>query len=183
MMRRRLLPLIPFLLMAIPAMASEGAAEGSPVLGFSLRLLNMLLFFGLLVFLAARPIRGFFEKHTEELRDKLNLSRKQEDEAARLVIESEALTRSIADEVEKLRRKFEEERARLLAEARALSEATLLRLRQEHARALAQLQVEAGRMLASHVLQAARRESLSYLKSNLTPADRLRFLGSMAQRP
>jgi len=182
MMRHRLLLLIILLLTAVPAMASEGAAEGNPVLGFSLRLLNMLLFFGLLVFLVARPIRVFFEKSTEELRDKLNLSRKQEDEAARLLKEAEALTRSIADEVEKLRRKFEEERARLSGEARALSEATLLRLRQEHTRALAQLQVEAGRLLASQVLRAARSESLAYLKTNLTPADRGRFLGSLAER-
>jgi F0F1-type ATP synthase membrane subunit b/b' len=169
--------------MAGPLWASEEASAGNPVLGISLRLLNMVLFFGGLVYLLARPIRGFFEKRTEDLRGKLGGSLRKEEEGKRLVREAEELLEGMETEVDKLHRKFEEERGRLRTELTASTEEAARRLRKDHQRALASLDEEAQKALAAHAFQAARRESLAYLKSHLTAADRARFLATLAGEP
>ena len=181
-MWRRTAFLIAWILLgtAGPLWASEEASAVNPVLGWSLRLLDMVLFFGGLVYLLARPIRGFFEKHTEDLREKLAGSLRMEEEEKRLAAEAGALLSGMDAEADKLKRKFEEERLRLREEMRASTEAALRRLREDHRRALVALDAEAQKELAAHAFRSARRESLDYLGSHLTAADRARFIATLA---
>ena len=160
--------------------ASEGAPGGNPVLGWALRLLNMILFFGGLLYLLARPIRGFFEKHTEDLREKLEGSLRKEEEGKLLTREAGDLLAGMDAEVDGLRRKFEQERARLRAEMTASTEEASRRLREDHRKALVSLEEEARKALAAHAFQAARRGSMAYLGTHLTAADRARFLAGLA---
>jgi len=163
-----------------PAAASEEASAGNPVLGWFLRLLNMILFFGGLVYLLARPIRGFFEKLTEDQQDKLDGSLLKEQEGKRLNTEAEILLAGMDAELDGLRRKFEEERGRVRAEWAASSKEAVRRLREDHRKALASLEENARESLAAYAFQAARRESLAYLSAHLTAADRTRFIAALA---
>jgi len=181
MLRRAAFPVALILLGAAePAAASEGAAAGNPVLGWSLRLLNMILFFGGLIYLLARPVRGFFEKHTEDLREQMEGSLRKEEEGKRLDREAGDLLAGMDAEMDALRRKFGEERGRLRGEWTAASEEAARRLREDHRRALTILEENARKALYTYALQTARRESLAYLGANLTAADRARFIAGFA---
>ena len=173
--------LIVLIMLAVPVLAAEGGHEGNPILGISFRVLNLVLFFGLLVYLAARPIRGFFEKHTEGIQEELAASLEQELKAKRLAQEAEALQAGVDAEVEKVRRRFEEERQRLGSEMRAYTQTALARLKDEHVRGAAHQEEEFRRNLAAYALDAARKESAAYLQAHLTPDDRSRFLDGVAK--
>jgi F0F1-type ATP synthase membrane subunit b/b' len=169
------------LLVAAPLAASggEGHGEGETPLGLLLKVVNLIAFFGLLAYLMARPLRAFFEKHTEGIRAALDGSRAREAEAKDLEAQALALAASVEAEVAALRARFEEDRKRVRRDLEASTERALARLRADHGRALAQLEASFKAALTAHTLNAVREEAMRSLAKDLTPADRARFLESV----
>jgi F0F1-type ATP synthase membrane subunit b/b' len=175
-MRCRALFLV-LLFSAAPLLAAGGhAGEGSPVLGVFLKVLNVGAFFGLLIFLMARPLRGFFEKQTEGIRASLDASRSNEREALELEAKARDLAASVEGEVAVLKERFASDRERVREEIEGATGRALARLRADHARSLSQMEAAFRSRLVSRTLQAAREEALGILAKDLTPADRARFL-------
>jgi F0F1-type ATP synthase membrane subunit b/b' len=177
----RNLLVLALLLVAAPLAASggEGHGEGETPLGLLLKVVNLIAFFGLLAFLMARPLRAFFEKHTEEIRAALDGSRAREAEAQDLEAQARTLAASVETEAAALRARFEEDRMRIRRDLEASTERALARLRADHGRALAQLEASYKAEWTAHALRAVREEALRSLAKDLTPADRARFLASV----
>jgi len=172
--------IVAFLFAAAPLMASEGHAGGvHPALGNVLKALNLIVFFGLILYLLARPLRGFFEKHTEGIRSALDGSRAKEREAADLEAGARALASSIDGEAAALRARFAADRERVRRDLESATTRALARLRTDHEHALAQLELSFRTDLVAHTLRAARAEAEKSLQGSLTPADRARFLESV----
>lgn len=165
---------------AAPLMAAEGHAGGAhPALGNALKAFNLVVFFGLIIYMLARPARGFFEKHTEGIRSALDDSRAKERDAADLEAGARALASSIDDEVTALRARFAADRERVRRDLEGATARALARLRTDHAHALVQLEASFRADLVAHTLRAARAEAEKSLQGGLTPADRARFLASV----
>lgn len=173
----RRVAIVAVLFAAAPLMASEGHAGGvHPALGNALKALNLVVFFGLIIYMLARPARGFFEKHTEGIRSALDGSRAKERDAADLEAKARALASSIDAEVAALRARFAADRERVRQDLEAATARALARLRTDHERALAQLELTFRADLVAHTLRAARTEAVKSLEGGLAPADRARFL-------
>jgi len=175
-MWRRLL-FLAILCVAAPALASEAhGGGGNPALGAVVKILNLVAFFGILIYIMARPLRGFFEKHTEGIRSSIDDSRTKEREAVDLEAQARALAATVDAEVEALRARFAADRERVKTELQTSTTKALARLRTDHERSLRQLEDSFRRDLMAHALHAAQAEAVRSLKTDLTPADRARFL-------
>lgn len=175
MWRRALV--VALLCFAAPALASEAhGGGGGDVLGAVIKTLNVVAFFGLLVYLLARPMRGFFEKHTEGIRTAIDDSRAKEREAVELEAQARALAASVDVEIDALRARFAADRERVKSDLEASTARAVARLRTDHERSLKQLENSFRRDLVAHTLKAARVEAERSLGRDLTPGDRARFL-------
>jgi len=168
---------------ALPAWASEGGAEtflGLPVVVW--KTLNLLGFFGLLVYLLAKPMAAFFRTRREGIARQLEEAGKQRQEAERLTTEMGQKVASLQGEIaslqERLRREGEREREALTEQGET-----------EAARFLAQIDQEASRRVEDARAQLAREAAglaadlaLELLAKELTPADRERIFNSTLER-
>jgi len=175
----RRLPLVTVLLLvAAPALASSEAAAPATFLGLPVWLwktANLLAFFGLLVYLLARPMSQFFHARREEVARSLADAARQRDEAAQMKSEMEKRVAALQGEIAALRQRLRSDGEREKADLKRAGEADAARL-------LAQLDQEAQRrvqearsQLAGEAAKIAAELALELLQRELTPADRDRI--------
>lgn len=170
-------------LAALPALA---ATEGpTTFLGLPTalwKLLNLLAFVGLLVYLLAKPMRGFFRAREESVRRQLAEAAQQRERAAQLESEMARRVASLEGEIRALRERLrqEGERERRLLEQQGEADA---------ARLLAQLDDEAKRRveearvgLAREAADVAADLAREIIEKELTPADRERIFARTLER-
>lgn len=170
-------------LAALPALA---ATEGpTTFLGLPTalwKLLNLLAFVGLLVYLLAKPMRGFFRAREESVRRQLAEAAQQRERAAQLESEMARRVASLEGEIRALRERLrqEGERERRLLEQQGEADA---------ARLLAQLDDEAKRRveearvgLAREAADVAADLAREIIAKELTPADRERIFARTLER-
>jgi len=173
------------LLLAAPALASSEAGAGATFLGLPVWLwktANLLAFVGLLVYLLAKPMSGFFRARREEIGRHIAEAARQREEAVRMKAEMEGRIASLTGEIAALRERLRLDGEREKAELERAGEA-------EAARLLAQLDQEAQRRvaeartaLAGEAAQIAADLALELLERELTPADRERIFNRTLER-
>lgn len=168
---------------ASPAWASAEAGDtflGLPrVLWYSL---NLIVFFGFLVYLLAKPMSRFFSTRREEIANQLAEAKRQREEAERLRAEVSARVGSLQDEIRVLRE-------RLRSEGEREKEALARQGEEEAARLLAQLDQEATRRTNEARTQLAREAAaiaadlaLELLQREISPEDRERIFRKTVDR-
>jgi F-type H+-transporting ATPase subunit b len=181
----RRLPIVTVaLLFAAPAFGSEGAVA-STFLGLPVWLwktANLLAFFGLLVYLLAKPLSQFFRTRREEIARALADAARQREEAVQMKAEMEKRVAALQGEIAALRERLASDGEREKAELARAGEA-------EAARVLAQLDLEAQRRvveararLAGEAAEIAAEMALELLQRELTPADRDRIFKRTMER-
>jgi F-type H+-transporting ATPase subunit b len=178
----RLVPLV-LLVAATPAWAAEKGGEtflGLPVVVW--KTANMLLFFGLLLYLLGRPLASFFAARRGDIAQRLAEAEAQKEEAARLRAEMEArvsrLSADIAALEERLRAEGEREREALERQGDAEARRLLEQMEREAARRAD----EARARLAGEAAAVAAELSLELLKREMTPEDRARIFTETLER-
>ena len=181
---RRLPIVTTLLLLAAPALASEGAAP-STFLGLPVWLwktANLLAFFGLLVYLLAKPMSHFFRTRREAVARGLADAARQRVEAAQMKAEMEKRVAALQGEIVALRERLARDGEREKAELERAGDV-------EAARLLAQLDQEAQRrvaeartQLAGEAATIAAELALELLQRELTPADRERIFKRTLER-
>ena len=181
-MRRWLAPL-PLWLVALPASAAQESAGGFlglPTLFW--KSANLVVFFGLMVYLLARPLQKFFHARREQIGVQMREAAQHQQEAERLRSEMEekvaALAGEIAELKDRLHREGEREREALERQGEAEAARLLAQLDQEASRRVD----EARRELASEAASVAAELALELLERELTPADRERIFRTTLER-
>ncbi len=99
-------------------MASEAHGGGDTMLTVVLKALNLVLFFGLLFLLIARPIRQFFESRDEAITDEIQGAKDKIARSENLLTDLEERIKSYEMEEKVIQERFEQEIHRLEQEAR-----------------------------------------------------------------
>ena len=181
---RRLPIVTTLLLLAAPALASESASP-STFLGLPVWLwktANLLAFFGLLVYLLAKPRSHFFRTRREAVARGLADAARQREEAAQMKADMEKRVAALQGEIVALRERLARDGEREKAELERAGDV-------EAARLLAQLDQEAQRrvaeartQLAGEAATIAAELALELLQRELTPADRERIFKRTLER-
>ncbi len=184
-MRQRLAPLAVAVLLtgaATPAWAAEGSSTflGLPrVLWYTL---NLVVFFGALAFLLAKPLARFFRSRSEEIAGQLAEARRQREEAERLRAEVGARVASLEQEIralrERLRREGEHERETLVRQGEEEAARFLAQVDQEATRRVNEARLQLTREAAAMAAELAR----ELLEKNLSPADQERIFAATVER-
>jgi F-type H+-transporting ATPase subunit b len=175
--------LLPLSLVALPAFAAEEGAGGflgvSPLVW---KIANLVVFFGLLFYLLARPLSRFFHARGEQIGTQMKEAALHQQEAERLRSEMEervaALAGEIAELKDRLRREGERERETLERQGEAEAARLVAQLDQEASRRVDQ----ARRELASEAASVAADLALELLERELTPEDRERIFRTTLER-
>lgn len=172
-----------FSLVAAPVIASEGGS--STFLGLPVALwktANMLLFFGLLAYLLAKPVSAFFRNRNDEIARKLSEAEKERAEAAQLRAEMEERTAKLADEIaalqERLRQEGEREKATLEQQGEEEAKHLLEQVEREAGRRVD----EARERLAAEAAAVAAELSVELLQREMTAEDRRRIFDETLER-
>ncbi len=172
------------LLAAMPAMAAEEGGEatflGLPVVLW--KTLNMLLFFGLLFYLLAKPLSRFFVARREEIVHQLEEARRQREEAERLRAEMEARVASLEHEILALQKRLREEGQRELEALERQGDEEAARLLRQVSQEADRRVEEARRTLAGEAARLASEMAFDLLRRELTPADRERIFKETLDR-
>lgn len=167
---------------ALPVLASEQAAEASPLKDLGWQILNMAILLAVLVYAGRGPIRNFFADRGTRIRTDL-------DEAAELLSQAEArysqwqhklielddeLTRLRAD----ARQRAEQDREAILAEAQAAAE----RIHRDAVATVEQELRRAQAMLRAQAAELATEIAEKILRDRLEDGDRDRLMDEFIAR-
>ena len=175
--RAGLLSLVGTLLAAVPAAAAEEAEAGGflGVPQIVWKIANFLIFFGLLGYFLAKPMRGFLRTRREAIAHKLAEAERQRNEAVRLQAETETRLAALSAEMQALRDRLaregvrereelikqgEREAARIIAQVEAEADRRVVAARQALAADAAQLATELARELLARELTAEDRDRI-----------------------
>jgi len=179
-------PFVVFLLLyAVPALASPAKEAPTTFLGLPVWLwktANLLVFFGLLVYLLAKPLSGFFHARREEIARQLADAARAREDAVKMKAEMESRVASLQGEIASLRDRLrtdgERERAELGRQGETEAARLLAQLDQEAQRRVA----EARTQLAGEAAAIAADLARELLERELTPADRERIFKRTLER-
>ena len=179
-------PFVVFLLLyAVPVLASPEKVAPTTFLGLPVWLwktANLLLFFGLLVYLLAKPLSAFFHARREEIARQLADAIRAREDAVKMKAEMESRVASLQGEIASLRDRLrsdgERERAELGRQGEAEAARLLAQLDQEAQRRVA----EARTQLAGEAAAIAADLARELLERELTPADRERIFKRTLER-
>lgn len=167
---------------ADPAWAAGGSDTwlGLPrVLWYTL---NLLLFFGLLGWLLAKPLSAFFRTRQEEIARQLAEATRQQEEAVRMKAEMERRLASLESEIAALRQRLYDdgvrERAALVQQGEQEAERLLAQLDREAERRREEAQASLAREAASVAAELA----WELLQREVTAEDRERIFRSTLER-
>lgn len=175
--------LVVLLAAAEPAWAASGGSDtwlGIPrVLWYTL---NLLLFFGLLGWLLAKPLAAFFRTRQEEIARALAEATRQQEEAARMRVEMERRVTSLEGEIAALRQRLRDdgvrERAALVQQGEQEAQRLLSQLDEEAARRREEAQASLAREAAGIAAELA----WELLQREVTPEDRERIFRTTLER-
>jgi len=170
-------------LAAAPVLASEGGS--STFLGLPVALwktANMLLFFGLLAYLLAKPVSAFFRNRNDEIARKLRDAEKERAEAAQLRAEMEERTAKLADEIAALQERLRQEGEREKAALERQGEEEAKRLLEQIEREADRRVDEARERLAAEAAAVAAELSVELLQREMTAEDRRRIFDETLER-
>ena len=172
------------LLAAMPAMAAEEGGEatflGLPVVLW--KTLNMLLFFGLLFYLLAKPLSRFFVARRDEIVHQLEEARRQREEAERMKAEMEARVASLESEILALQKRLHEEGQRELEALERQGDEEAARILRQVSQEADRRVEEARRSLAGEAARLASEMAYELLRRELTPEDRERIFRDTLDR-
>lgn len=181
----RLFIIFAMLFAAVPAWASEGAGEAAGFLGIPTlvwKILNFLVYFGLLIYLLRKPLANVFRSRREGVARVLTEAEQQQAEAARMKAEMDARVASLEREIAELRdrmaREGERERAALVSQGIAEADRVSTQLGEEADRRLAAARVTLAREAADVAAELA----WDLLKREVTPNDRERIFAETLAR-
>jgi F-type H+-transporting ATPase subunit b len=174
-----------FLLYALPVVAAPEKEAPTTFLGLPVWLwktANLVLFFGLLVYLLAKPLARFFHVRREEIARQLADAARAREEAVKMKAEMESRVASLEGEItalrDRLRSDGERERAELARQGEVEASRLLAQLDQEAQRRVA----EARAQLAGEAATIAADLALELLQREITPADRERIFKRTLER-
>jgi len=170
-------------LAAAPALASE--AGPSHFLGLPVALwktANMLLFFGLLAYLLAKPLTAFFRGRTQAIARRLGDADRERAEAVSLRAELEARTARLSDEIVALQERLRQEGEREKAALERQGEEEARRLVQQVEREAERRVEEAREQLAAEAAAVAAELSVELLQREMTAEDRRRIFDQTLER-
>jgi len=175
-------PAIPLWLLAVPAVAEEGGGGFLGLPSIFWKSANFVVFFGVMVYLLARPLTKYFRDRREQIASQMKEAAYHRQEAERLHAEMgekvAALAGEIAELKERLRRDGEREREALERQGEAEAARLVAQLDQEASRRVE----EARRELASEAAAVAADLALELLERELTPEDRERIFRATLAR-
>jgi F-type H+-transporting ATPase subunit b len=168
-------------LLAAPALAAGDAEEGV-VKDLLYRLFNLLLLLGVLVYLARKPIRGFFSDRRNQIRDSLNsateLCQRAETRYSKWQRKLADLEDELASIRETARERAEREREQILSDARAAAE----RIRHDARSAVDQEVRRAKAQLRDEASELAIELAAEILREQVTTQDRERLFDEFLER-
>ncbi len=175
--------LVVLLAAAEPAWAASGGSDtwlGIPrVVWYTL---NLLLFFGLLGWLLAKPMGAFFRTRQEEISRTLAEATRQQEEAVRMKAEMEQRVASLENEITALRQRLHDdgvrERAALAQQGEQEAQRLLSQLDGEAARRREEAQASLAREAAGIAADLA----WELLQREVTPEDRERIFRTTLER-
>ncbi len=174
---------VPVWLAAIPASAANeggGSFLGLPTLFW--KSANLVVFFGLMFYLLARPLSKFFRTRREQVGLQLKEAAAQEREAERLRSEMENKVSALAGEIAELKGRLRSEGEREREALERQGEAEAARLMSQLDREASRRVEEARRELASEAAAVAADLALELLERELTAADRERIFRTTLER-
>jgi len=175
--------LVVLLAAAEPAWAASGGGDtwlGIPrVVWYTL---NLLLFFGLLGWLLAKPMAAFFRTRREEIARALAEATRQQEEAVRMKAEMEQRVASLEGEIAALRQRLRDDGARERAALVQQGEEEAQRLLAQMDREAARRREEAQAALAREAAGIAAELAWELLQREVTPDDRERIFRTTLER-
>lgn len=167
---------------ATPAWAAEGANTFLGLPRFFWYSLNLIVFFGLLAYLLAKPMSRFFRSRSEEIASQLAEAKRQREEAERLRAEVEQRVASLQNEIavlrERLHREGEHEREALVRQGEEEAARFLAQVDQEATRRVAEARGQLTREAAALAAELAR----EILERDISDADRERIFAATVER-
>jgi F-type H+-transporting ATPase subunit b len=170
-------------LAASPAWASEGGSStflGLPVAIW--KTANMLLFFGLLAYLLAKPLTAFFRNRNQEIARRLSDAENERAEAAQLRAEMEERTAKLSEEIASLQERLRQEGEREKAALEIQGEEEAKRLLEQVEREAGRRVDEAREGLAAEAAAVAAELSVELLQREMTAEDRRRIFDETLAR-
>jgi F-type H+-transporting ATPase subunit b len=174
---------LPLWFFAVPALAAE--SEGGGFLGLPTlfwKTANLVVFFGLMFYLLARPLSRFFHARREQISAQMKGAAIHLQEAERLRAEMEEKMAALAGEIAELKERLrgEGEREREALERQGEEDAARLAAQFDH-EASRRID-EARRQLASEAASVAAELALELLARELTGDDRERIFRATLDR-
>lgn len=165
------------LLMAGAAAASEAAPGGhggidpAKIQDFTWRIVNFVVFAGILIYLLRKPAKAFFAKRSQEVAQTLEDLEAQKAAAEAAVREAEARLAAVADEREKIIQLYlsegEREKAKILEKANMAAE----RIKEMAKVTIEQETKKAAQNLKQEVVDQATKLAMDLIQKKATPAD------------
>ncbi len=175
--------LVVLLAAAEPAWASsEGGATWLGIPRVVWYTLNLLLFFGLLGWLLAKPMAAFFRTRQEEIARALAEAARQQEETVRMKAEMEQRIASLESEIAALRQRLRDdgvrERAALVRQGEEEAQRLLTQMEGEAVRRREEAQASLAREAAGIAAELA----WELLQREVTPEDRERIFRTTLER-
>lgn len=178
----RSLLLLLLLLTAAPALASEAGGHGGQLKDFLYRLLDFGITFGLLFYLARKPLQRALQQRRQGVSDELEQARQmQEDAEGRF----EACRRQLADadaRIATLVEDIREDSRRQCRQLQEQAETMAAEIRAEAARGAEREIAAARRQLHATAVDLAVALAEERLKQTLAPADQARLIDDYLRR-
>ncbi len=162
-----------FWLSATPVLASEGAADhGFDVVEFIARIVNTVLFFGVLYYFLKEPVKGFFSNRLSDIKASLDLAEHSREEAKTRLGEIDAKLASLDQELEEIekqaRKEAEKEKERINQQAKSEAEHIMAQAKAE----IDNIKRQAIGDLKKYVTDLGIEKAEAVLKDSLTDKDR-----------
>lgn len=149
----------------------HGGMDPAKVTDFIWRTVNFVVFAAILVYLLAKPAKGFFAKRSQDISQSLEDLEAKKTAAAQALKEAEARLAQVTGEREKIIQQYlaegETEKARILEKAEMVAS----RLREMASFSIEQETKKAVQELKQEVVGAATQMAQDLIKEKVTPAD------------
>jgi len=171
------------LTLATPLFAAGGGGDhGFDTAKFIAKVVNFLLFFGVLFFLVRKPIANFFSQRVQTIQDNLKLAEKSREEAKRQLDDIQAKMAELDHEISEIetvaKKEAERERERLKAEAEKEAERIVAHARVE----VESMKRDAIQSLKAYAAEMALDEAETMIRKAVTESDHQRLFAEFSQK-
>lgn len=163
-------------------MASEGGGHGFDVVEFIARLVNTVIFFGVLYYFLKEPVKGFFSKRLSDIKEALELAERSREEAKKRLQEIDEKLANLDRELEEIeqqaREEAEKEKQRITQQAKSEADHILAQAKAE----IEQIKRRAIADLKEYVTDLSLEHAEAGLKERLTDEDRNRLFSDFTSK-